>query len=135
MSIPKGSEVDFKEMMTISRDALKLYAEGSLDPNPIHLDDEIAKKAGLKSVIAHGMLIAGLVSNRVKVVIKDELSEEWAISNFRIRFKSITYPNETISVGGAVTKSEDNLVEFSLKAKNGDGEIKTTATVTVSKPS
>lgn len=41
---------------------IQLFAEVSLDRNPIHLDEEFAKGSMFKQRIAHGMLSAGLIS-------------------------------------------------------------------------
>lgn len=46
----------------IDQGQVKCYAEASLDFNPIHLDEDFAKAAGLESRIAHGMLSMGLAS-------------------------------------------------------------------------
>ena len=40
----------------ISRTTLALYAGASGDFNPIHIDIDFAKSAGLDDVFAHGML-------------------------------------------------------------------------------
>lgn len=40
----------------ITRTTLALYAGASGDHNPIHIDIDFAKKAGLEDVFAHGML-------------------------------------------------------------------------------
>ncbi len=46
----------------ISRDLLKKYAKASGDTNPIHTNDVIAERAGLKGVIAQGLFSFGFVS-------------------------------------------------------------------------
>lgn len=46
----------------IDSDQVKCYSEASLDFNPIHLDEDFAKAAGLEGRIAHGMLSMGLAS-------------------------------------------------------------------------
>ncbi len=40
----------------ISRTTLALYAGASQDHNPIHIDTDFARNAGLDDVFAHGML-------------------------------------------------------------------------------
>ena len=44
---------------TISETDVYLYAGISCDTNPIHLNEEYAKKTMFKKRIAHGMLTAG----------------------------------------------------------------------------
>lgn len=48
------------QAIEITRDDLVRYAHAAGDLNPIHLDPEAAKQAGLPGVIAHGMLTMGL---------------------------------------------------------------------------
>ena len=44
----------------VTRDLLRLYAKASGDTNPIHTNDAIAERAGLKGIIAHGLFSTGL---------------------------------------------------------------------------
>lgn len=46
----------------ITEDIVIKYSEISQDMNPIHLDDEYAKKSIFKRRIAHGMLLGGFIS-------------------------------------------------------------------------
>lgn len=41
---------------------IQMYALISLDTNPIHLNEEVARRSRFGSRIAHGMLSAGLIS-------------------------------------------------------------------------
>lgn len=47
---------------TISESDIYLYAGVTGDLNPAHVDEEYARKTFFKTRIAHGMLVAGLVS-------------------------------------------------------------------------
>lgn len=46
----------------ITRELLRAYAKSSADTNPIHTNDAIAEKAGLKGIIAHGLFSFGFIS-------------------------------------------------------------------------
>ena len=54
--IQVGSEIPALELAPITRFTLALYAGASGDHNPIHIDSDFAKKAGMPDVFAHGML-------------------------------------------------------------------------------
>ena len=58
----KVEQVLKNEFEEITRDLLKQYAKASGDTNPIHTNDAIAERAGLKGVIAHGLLSFGFIS-------------------------------------------------------------------------
>ncbi len=46
----------------ITADDIERYAAVSLDRNPIHLDEDIARRSCFGGRVAHGMLSAGLIS-------------------------------------------------------------------------
>ena len=50
------------EFEGITRDLLIQYAKSSGDTNPIHTNDAVAKAAGLKGVIAHGLFSLGFIT-------------------------------------------------------------------------
>ena len=54
--ISVGTEIPALELAPISRYTLALYAGASGDHNPIHIDSDFAKSAGMPDVFAHGML-------------------------------------------------------------------------------
>jgi acyl dehydratase len=58
----KVGQVLNNEFDGITRDLLKQYAKASGDTNPIHTNDAVAERAGLKGVIAHGLLSFGFIS-------------------------------------------------------------------------
>jgi len=58
----KVGEVIKNEFNEITRDLLKKYAKASGDTNPIHTNDVVAEKAGLKGVIAHGLFSFGFIT-------------------------------------------------------------------------
>ena len=54
----------------ITKVQLVKYAGASGDFNPLHFDEEYAKKRGLKKLIAHGMLSMGFLSEYVESVFE-----------------------------------------------------------------
>jgi acyl dehydratase len=83
----------------ISRAKLALYAGASGDHNPVHIDLDFAKKAGLPDVFAQGMLSFGVLS---RVVTR------WAgigrLREFGARFVSITQVHDLVTCKGTVTE-------------------------------
>lgn len=49
----------------VTRADLRAYADASGDHNPIHLDDDAARAAGLDGVVAHGMYTMALAARAV----------------------------------------------------------------------
>jgi acyl dehydratase len=102
----------------VTRDQITAYAEASGDHNPIHLDDEAARAAGLPGVIAHGMLGMAQLANFVVAYAGDHRR----LRRLRCRFSGMVLPGDTITFTGRVAGNEDGLVRLELNADNQKGE-------------
>jgi acyl dehydratase len=71
----------------ITRTHLVRYAGASGDFNPLHHDESFIKIIGLDNVIAHGMLIMGIVSEAITSWI-----DQRNLRKFNARFLSMTEP-------------------------------------------
>lgn len=99
----------------ITRTHLVRYAGASGDFNPLHHDQTFVKMIGMKNVIAHGMLIMGIVGEAITFWIENKY-----LRKFNARFMSMTEPVDwdnventkdraTIIVSGKVVKKfEEN---------------------------
>jgi len=83
----------------VTRSMLALYAGASGDHNPVHIDSDYAKKAGLPDVFAQGMLSFGGLA---------KLVTGWAgidrLRSFGTRFVSMTQVHDVISCSGTVAE-------------------------------
>ena len=122
-----GKEIPTKTMPPITREQLRFYADASGDFNPIHLDEEVAKKNGLPGIIAHGMLTAGFLAERAR-----ELVPGWDVKRVQSRFRSMTLLGDVISLTGTVKAADGKSITLDLQARNQKGEVTTTASVTLS---
>ena len=73
-SLKVGDEIPALKMPPVSRHTLALYCGASGDHNPIHVDLDYAKSAGLDDVIAHGMLSAGYLARMLTDWVPHPLS-------------------------------------------------------------
>lgn len=104
----------------ISRTLLALYAGASGDHNPVHIDIDMARDAGLDDVFAHGMLSFGVLA---RVVTR------WAgierLCEFSARFVSITDVKDELTCTGVVLERFDQdgvaLARLQLSARTADG--------------
>ncbi|WP_369214015.1 MaoC/PaaZ C-terminal domain-containing protein [Streptomyces flavofungini] len=69
----------------ISRTTLALFAGGSGDHNPIHLDLDVVKSAGLDDVFAHGMLSMAYLAR-----LLTRIAPQQRLRRYGVRFVSIT---------------------------------------------
>ncbi|GAA1002523.1 MaoC family dehydratase [Acrocarpospora pleiomorpha] len=80
-----GAELPALTVDPISRTTLALFAGASGDHNPIHVDLDVARSAGLDDVFAHGMLSMAYLGRLVCSLAPPE-----RIRSFGARFVSIT---------------------------------------------
>lgn len=124
-AVEVGAEIPSITTDPISRLTLALYAGASCDHNPMHVDIDFARNAGMEDVFAHGMLnmayLGRLLTNWVP---------QGRIRQCGVRFASIIQVHDCITCNGLVTeKYEENgekLVRLELTAANQEGEVKLT---------
>jgi len=106
----------------INRDQLRLYAEASGDPNPIHLSDEAAEAAGLPGVIAHGMLTVATMG-----LLFSPYLEHGHVRTFRSRFSGMVFLDDVLRVGGRAVATEETaegrLYAFEVYARRGEDTV------------
>ncbi|MBV8665805.1 MAG: MaoC family dehydratase [Burkholderiaceae bacterium] len=129
MSTPKFAEIKVGDTLpelklpAINRTTLALYCGASGDHNPIHIDQDFARKSRMPDVFAHGMLSAAylgrLVSNWVPQQQHRRLS---------MRFAGITHLGNKPTVIGLVTEkfeeAGEQRVKISIKCSNQYDEDK-----------
>lgn len=122
-AIQVGDKIPALALPPISRLTLALYCGASGDHNPIHVDSDFAKSAGMPDVFAHGMLsmawLARLLTNWVP---------QTAIRDYSVRFAAMTQVGEKITCTGQVTEkfevNGERRVRLSLTTANDEGQIK-----------
>ncbi|HZK84803.1 MAG TPA: MaoC family dehydratase [Desulfosporosinus sp.] len=97
---------------------VRQYAEASGDFNPIHLDDNYARQAGLGGVIVHGMLTMA----QMAAMLTDWIGKEGGLSNIEVRFEKMVRPGDTISCSGLIRRRSKNALECDLEAYNHKDE-------------
>ncbi len=79
----------FSEKFLIRLEDIKKFAIAVGDPNPIHQDNEVAKKMGLEGAIAHGMFVHSYLLRRLDEWMLKERAEKnvkWELVSTRCRF-------------------------------------------------
>ena len=105
----------------ITRTQLALYAGASGDHNPIHLDDDEAKKGGLPSVIAHGMLSMAFLGDLLA-----QFAPPDRIRQLEARFVAMAFPGDTITCRGEITgeaeEAGERIATLKLSATSQKGQ-------------
>ncbi|MBA26190.1 MAG: (R)-hydratase [Chloroflexi bacterium] len=102
----------------ISMKQIRLYAEASGDFNPIHVDEEYAKKSQYGHNIAHGMMVAAPISE----IMTSSFGSAWhSTGKMKIRFRAPVFPGDMITATGHVKE---------ITETNRGSEIRCTIAVT-----
>ena len=125
-----GEKIPDLVIEPVTRSTLALYAGASGDHNPIHIDLDFARKAGMNDVFAHGMLIMAYLGRAIT-----NIAPQSSLRNFNVRFSSITNVGNVLTCSGQVKKIDnyDNkrLVVLDLMVADGTGDIKVSGTATI----
>jgi acyl dehydratase len=116
----------------ISRTTLALFAGASGDTNPIHIDIDSARSAGLDDVFAHGMLSMAYLGR----LLTEHLPQE-DIRSFDVRFVAVT-PVHARPTCTARVLSVDQIegeqiarLELEVSLEDGTTTLRGTATAVV----
>ena len=119
--IQVGSEIPALELAPISRYTLALYAGASGDHNPIHIDSDFAKSAGMPDVFAHGMLSMAYLGRMLT-----NWQPQAQLRKFGNRFAAITQLQDVITCSGKVVEmieqNGETLARCEIQAVKADGE-------------
>ena len=122
-TLQPGDEIPPLVTQPISRLTLALFAGASGDHNPIHVDLDFAREAGMDDVFAHGMLSMAYLGRLLTNTVPPH-----ALRQFQVRFVAITHLRDRLTCTGTVMEKFENngekLVRLRLAAANQDGEVK-----------
>lgn len=115
----------------VTRQALALYAGASGDHNPLHIDIDAARAAGMPDVFAQGMLPMAYLGR----FLTESVSQA-VLRSFSVRFMAITHLGDRIACSGKVAEvfemNGQRCLRLSLTAANQAGEIKLSGDAVVS---
>ncbi|MFX1411817.1 MAG: MaoC family dehydratase, partial [Promethearchaeota archaeon] len=96
----------------ITRDLLKQYAKASGDTNPIHTNDAIAERAGLKGVIAHGLFSFGFISKLFEDFL--EQGKYGTIIEIGVEMRGMVRVSDRLITKAIINKIEGKRVYFEV---------------------
>ena len=122
-SVQVGDELPVLQLPPVDRTTLALFAGASGDHNAIHIDIDVARRAGMPDVFAQGMLGMAWVGRLITA---------WApqsrLRRFDARFQGITHLGNAMRCSGRVVeKLEHNgerCVRIELQSANQFGQAK-----------
>ena len=132
-AVQVGDQLPVLQLPTVNRTTLALFAGASGDHNPIHIDTDVARRAGMPDVFAQGMLGMAWLG---RVVTR------WApqsqLRRFDVRFQGITHLGNAIRCTGRVLEKLEHegerCVRIELQSANQFGQIKIVGEALVALP-
>lgn len=125
-----GAELPPVAIASISRTALALFAGASGDHNPMHIDIDVAKSAGLDDVFAHGMLSMAYLGR----IITNWVAPE-DIRTYAVRFGAITPVHAEPTARGRIAAIDEvdgeRRATLELVVALADGTVTLTGTAVV----
>lgn len=119
--ITVGTEIPVLTLPAISRTTLALFAGASADHNPIHIDSDFAKSAGMDDVFAHGMLSMAYLGRMLT-----NWQPQAKLRKFSNRFSAVTRVHDVVSCSGKIVEllEQDGelMARCEIQAAKADGE-------------
>jgi len=102
---------------TVTEQDIELFGQATGDRNPVHFDEEYARKTVFRGRVAHGALLVGYAS----AVIGNELPGSGTIfSGATIAFKAPVRLGDTVTVTCTVSALEGRNVTLDCRAMVGE---------------
>jgi acyl dehydratase len=132
-SVQVGDELPPLQLPPVDRTTLALFAGASGDHNPIHIDIDFARRAGMPDVFAHGMLgmawLGRLLTN---------WAPQTALRSWEVRFQGITHIGNAMRCSGRVVekfeRDGERLVRVTISSSNQYGQVKIVGEAIVALP-
>ena len=117
---PDRGEPLYTVAQTIDLDQTFRYRDASGDLNPIHVDETVAKMAGLPGIIVHGLCTMAFTS---KVVIDHSCAlDPIRLKRLRVRFSRPVLPGQTITTKVWAGGEHEGRQIFSYETFNAEGQ-------------
>ncbi len=112
-------EIVFEETTKVDDDQTHRYAEASGDHNPIHLDENVAKMAGLPGIINHGMCTMAIATKGAVNGLADGNPER--LKKVSVRFSKPVLPGQELTTKFWETGTGDGTTIYGFETYNPDG--------------
>jgi len=105
---PEPPAPDYEVQFRIDDDQSYRYAKASLDDNPIHVDPDTAKAAGLPDVILHGLCTMAMSGKSVVDTLAD--GDPRRLKRLGVRFASPVFNSAELTTQGWQTETGSNFI-------------------------
>ena len=128
-----GQHLTALELAPINRTTLALFAGASGDHNPVHIDLDFARKAGMPDVFAHGMLGMAWLCRTITT-----WAPQSSLRKVDVRFAGITHLGNAITCSGKILEirevNGERCARVEITTANQFGQIKIAGEALVALP-
>ena len=128
-----GDELPALHLPPVDRTTLALFGGASGDHNPIHIDIDVARRAGMPDVFAQGMLGMAWLGRMLT-----NWTPQVNLRRFEARFQGITHLGNVLSCSGRVIEKlehdGEHCVRIALQSVNQFGQSKIVGEALVALP-
>jgi acyl dehydratase len=132
-AVQVGDELPALQLPPMDRTTLALFAGASGDHNPIHIDTDVARRAGMPDVFAQGMLGMACLARVITGWVPQS-----QLRRFDARFQGITHLGNAIRCSGRVLEKleldGEHCVRIELRSANQFGQTKIVGEALVALP-
>lgn len=122
-AVSTGDELPPLLLPPVDRTTLALFAGASGDHNPVHVDLDFARRAGMPDVLAHGMLGMAWLGRLLTGWVPQS-----RLRSLDVRFQGIVHLGNAIRCTGRVVekleRDGERLARLEVKAANQYGQTK-----------
>lgn len=132
-TVAVGTQLPALTLPPVNRTTLALFAGASGDHNPIHIDIDFARKAGMPDVFAHGMLGMAWLGRLLTNWMPQARLRQW-----NVRFLGITQVGHVITCAGVVKDivelNGERVAVVSIQTTNQYAEVRIAGEAMVALP-
>lgn len=112
-------DVIYEEATKVDEDQTHRYAEASGDHNPIHLDENVAKMAGLPGIINHGMCTMAIATKGAVNGLAG--GDPTKVKRVSVRFSKPVIPGQELTTKFWEESKSGGVTTFGFETYNPDG--------------
>jgi acyl dehydratase len=123
-SLPDGAKGSLvgRLVLETTRDQTFRYAGASGDRDPIHVDDEVARRQGFPGKISQGLGTLGIASSGLITLTAD--GDPSRVARIGARFSAPAYPGDSIEVAVyELGTTSGGVREFTFEARAGEATV------------
>ncbi|MFF0609363.1 MaoC/PaaZ C-terminal domain-containing protein [Nocardia tengchongensis] len=105
----------------VDADQTYRYSPASGDPVPLHLDEQVAKDAGLPGIIAHGLCTMAMSSWGVLSQVAG--SDVGKLRRYAVRFSKLVFPNDDLETQIWKVGSANGITTYAFRTVRGEDTV------------